>query len=66
MVLELIDLLLAKYSRLEGSLKAQTKIIYRFVITATLLCIDFSKAFDSLHRGKMVEILKAYGMEWKR
>ena len=31
-------------------------------LTATLLFIDFSKAFDSIHRGKMAEILKAYGI----
>ena len=24
--------------------------------------IDFSKAFDSIHRGKMIRILKAYGI----
>ena len=28
----------------------------------TLLFIDFSKAFDSIHRGKMKEILLAYGI----
>ena len=27
-----------------------------------LLFIDFSKAFDSIHRGKMKEILLAYGI----
>ena len=55
----IIDLLLAKYSRLEGSLKAQKN------LTATLLFIDFSKAFDSINRGKMAEILKAYGIPEK-
>ena len=34
-------------------------------LTATLLFIDFSKAFDSIHRGKMAEILKAYGIPEK-
>ena len=31
-------------------------------LTATILFIDFSKAFDSKHRGKMAEILNAYGI----
>ena len=31
-------------------------------LPATLLFIDFSKAFDSIHRGKMKEILSAYGI----
>ena len=31
-------------------------------LTDTLLFIDFSKDFDSIHRGKMAEILKAYGI----
>ena len=31
-------------------------------LPATLLFIDFSKAFDSIHRGKMKEILSAYGV----
>ena len=34
-------------------------------LTATLLFIDFSKAFDSIHQGKMAEILKAYGIPEK-
>ena len=29
-------------------------------LTATIFFIDFSKAFDSIHRGKMAEILNAY------
>ena len=29
---------------------------------ATLLFVDFSKAFDSIHRGKMEQILLAYGL----
>ena len=31
-------------------------------LTATLLFVDFSKAFDSVHRGKMEKILLAYGI----
>ena len=31
-------------------------------LPATLLFIDFPKAFDSIHRGKMKEILSAYGI----
>ena len=31
-------------------------------LPATLLFVDFSKAFDSIHRGKMKEILLAYGI----
>ena len=31
-------------------------------LPATLLFVDFSKAFDSIHRGKMEEILTAYGI----
>ena len=31
-------------------------------IQATLLCVDFTKAFDSIHRGKMEQILLAYGL----
>ena len=31
-------------------------------LEATLLFIDFSKAFDSIHRGKMEQILQVYGL----
>ena len=31
-------------------------------LQAVLLFVDFSKAFDSIHRGKMQEILLAYGI----
>ena len=31
-------------------------------IEATLLFVDFSKAFDFIHRGKMEHILLAYGL----
>ena len=31
-------------------------------LSACLLFVDFSKAFDSIHRGKLFEILLAYGL----
>ena len=31
-------------------------------IQATLLFVDFTKAFDSIHRGRMEQILLAYGL----
>ena len=31
-------------------------------LQATLLFVDFTKAFDSIHRGKMEQILRAYGL----
>ena len=31
-------------------------------VKATLLYIDFSKAFDSIHKGKIEQILRAYGL----
>ena len=31
-------------------------------IQATLLFVDFTEAFDSIHRGKMEQILQAYGL----
>ena len=31
-------------------------------LTAVLCFIDFRKAFDSIHRGKMMRILKAYNV----
>ena len=31
-------------------------------LEATILCVDFTKALDSLHRGKMEQILLAYGL----
>ena len=31
-------------------------------LQATLIFVDFTKAFDSIHRGKMEEILLAYGI----
>ena len=31
-------------------------------LTAVLCFIDFKKAFDSIHRGKMIRILEAYGV----
>ena len=34
-------------------------------LTAVMIFIDFKKAFDSIHRGKMMEILAAYGLPSK-
>lgn len=34
-------------------------------LLAILTFVDFSKAFDSIHRGKLIEILKAYGIPTK-
>ena len=31
-------------------------------LQATILFVDFTKAFDSIHRGKMEEIILAYGL----
>ena len=31
-------------------------------LEATILFVDFSKALDSIHRGKMEQILLAYGL----
>ena len=31
-------------------------------LQATLLFVDFTRAFDSIHRGKMEQILEAYGL----
>ena len=31
-------------------------------LQATILFVDFTKAFDSIHRGKMEQILLAYGL----
>ena len=31
-------------------------------LEATLLFVDFSKAFDSIHRGKVKQILLVYGL----
>ena len=31
-------------------------------ISAVMILVDFHKAFDSIHRGKLMEILKAYGI----
>ena len=31
-------------------------------LQATLIFVDFTKAFDSIHRGKMEQILQAYGI----
>ena len=31
-------------------------------LQATLIFVDFTKVFDSIHRGKMEQILLAYGI----
>ena len=50
----LIDILLTIRRILEG---VQAK-----NLQATLIFVDFTKAFDSIHRGKMEQILLAYGI----
>ena len=35
-------------------------------LPATLLFVDFTKAFDSIHRGRMEQILLAYGLPKKK
>ena len=32
------------------------------ILSACLLFVDFSKAFDTIHRGKLCEVLLAYGI----
>ena len=32
-------------------------------LQATILFVDFTKAFDTIHRGKMEQILHAYGLQ---
>ena len=36
--------------------------VYAKSLVATLLFVDFSKAFDSLHRERMEQILLTYGL----
>ena len=36
--------------------------MYKKNLKATILFADFSKAFDFIHRGKMEQILLAYGL----
>lgn len=31
-------------------------------LSAAMVFVDFKKAFNSIHRGKMLEIMKAYGI----
>ena len=31
-------------------------------LKATMVFIDFKKAFDSVHRGLLIKILRAYGI----
>ena len=51
------------------SMTAQILTIHRILeglcaksLEATILFVDFAKAFDSIHRGKMEQILLAYGL----
>ena len=55
--------------RRNRSMTSQILIIRRILegvqaknLQATLLFVDFTKAFDSIHRGKMEQILQAYGL----
>ena len=36
--------------------------VYAKNLEARILFVDFSKAFDSIHSGKMEQILLAYGL----
>ena len=36
--------------------------VHAKILDETILFVDFSKAFDSIHRGKMEQILLAYGL----
>lgn len=55
--------------REEGTTLAQILALRRLIeevnknnLMAVLCFIDFKKAFDSIHRGTMLKILKAYGL----
>ena len=55
--------------RRNRSTTSQIMIIHRILegvlaknLQATILFVDFTKAFDSIHRGKMEQILRAYGI----
>ena len=61
MVLELIDTTTGQILTVRRIIKGTNE----KNLTATLLFIDFSKAFDSIHRGNIAEILKAYGIHEK-
>ena len=39
--------------------------VKEFNLAAVLVFVDFKKAFDSIHRGRMFKILKAYGIPEK-
>ena len=58
MASEEIDPRTHKYWRSVESLKAYGQ----NNLQATLLFVDFTKAFDSIHRGKMEQILLAHGL----
>ena len=44
------------------SLRKLIEVVKEKNIEAILIFIDFKKAFDTVHRGKMLLILKAYGI----
>ena len=58
MASEEIDLRPHKYCPSVESLKAYGQ----KNLQATILFVDFTMAFDSIHRGKMEQILLAYGI----
>ena len=38
------------------------KVYVQKILQATILFVDFTQAFDSIHSGKMEQILLAYGL----
>ena len=51
------------YVKFDDAKQREILHFYSFVnLQATLTFVDFTKAFDSIHRGKMEQILLAYGI----